>query len=639
MNLTKPHTTFFHLRPIRAFAALKPQIGWLAFLICIATSVQGQRTEPYRDLTHESKVFKHKKYYRIYLPDGYENTRKRYPVVYFFHGWGGRHFKDESAKLEYAMLKQLVNRYQLIMVMWDGNIEEKEPRPYNVGNHEDVKFQIQMKDYFPELVHYIDRTYRTLDDRDNRGIIGFSMGGFMSLFLSGKYPDMVCAGVSMMGSPEFFIGNPQSHTLYPVRYTFENLQDVKMRIHTSPTDILYFLNQEVRAGAAWEGKEVAFEEFPGGHMVDDAGKTERFEKAMQFVSKEFGKKHPVPKQWSHYDLYGHFGLWGYEVASDKTQPGFIYLKDVTEKGFAIYTKKWLPHGPVAETGTIRVTTAPVYKAHADYKSVVYSVKTDKVTIGNVKADEKGRIALQFDANGSEAGIFAADGKPVWTYLDYQITGKWRFKYGSNKLALRLFNRGVEGVSKLRVVITAPHQDVEIADSVRTIAAGAKERISDVPAFDITCLKKPPMHAEPSDVKLKITVYDGADTTNSLISVPVDFDVPYFTNIKIDDGKLVRDTALGKGNGDGKADAGEDILLYEGDYRLRIYAEDPGIDNSKEQFTDEMLPARWPDGFTQQSIIHIAPGAKEVECLASYETKTFNPIERKVIWGRVRLKVQ
>lgn len=639
MNLTKFFITLINSCHIRAFVALKSCIAGLVFLFGTAQSAQAQKTTPYRDLTHESRVFGHKKYYRLYLPAGYENSGKRYPVIYFFHGWGGRHFKDESAKLEYTMLKELVDKYQAIMVMWDGNIDESEPRPYNVGNHEDVKFQIQIKDYFPELVSYIDQTYRTLTDRDNRGIIGFSMGGFMSLFLSGKYPDMVCAAVSMMGSPEFFVGKPESHTLYPVRYTFENLQDVKMRIHTSPTDILYFLNQEVKAGAAWEGKEVEFEEFPGGHMVDEAGKTERFEKAMQFVSSEFGQKHPVSKQWSHSDVYGNFGLWGYEIQSSKTQSGFIYLKDVTEKGFGIYTKKWLPHGPVAETGEISVTTAPIYKANTNYRSAIYSAKTGKVAVGNVKADEKGRITLQFDANGTEAGIVAADDKPVWTYLDYQIAGKQRFKNGRNKLSVRLFNRGGDGGGNLRVMISAPNKDIEIADSVGTIAANAKERISDVPAFDIICLKKPPMHAEPADVKLKITVHDGGNVTSSVISVPVDFDLPFFTDIKIDDGKMVRNAVLGKGNGDGKVNAGEDILIYEGEHRLRIYAEDPGIDNSKEQFTDEMIPARWPDGFTQQSIIHIAPGTKEMECLASYETKTFNPIERKVTWGRVRLKVE
>ncbi|MCF0069107.1 alpha/beta fold hydrolase [Dyadobacter sp. CY261] len=611
----------------------------LLIYIMLAGTTRVFSQAPYQDLTHDSKVFGHQKYYRLYLPEGYAQSGKRYPVIYFFHGWGGRHFMDDNAKLEYALLQKLVDKYQTILVMWDGNVDEKEPRPYNVGNHEDVKFQVQMKDYFPELVSYIDQTYRTLPDRDNRGIIGFSMGGFMSLFLSGKYPDRVCAGVSMMGSPEFFVGTPENHTLYPVRYTFENLQDVKMRIHTSPTDILYFLNQEVKAGAAWEGKEVEMEEFPGGHMVDDPGQTWRFEKAMAFVASEFGKKRPAPQKWSHYDVYGDFSLWGYEVTSGKNQPGFIYLKGVTPQGLGVYTQKWLPHGPVVPISYIKVKTAPVYKAGGNYKRVSYSFKTHKTEISDVKADSTGSITLDFDANGNETGVYAPGEKPAWGFLDFNVNGKKWLKNNSNALQIRLFNRGSEGGGSLRVVISSPDKDLVIKDSVRTMQVKARERIVQVPDIEMICNKKPLFHAEPSDIKLKITVYNGNAMNSTVMNVPVDFDVPYFTNIKIDDGKLVRQAALGKGNGDGKVNAGEDVVLYEGDKRLKINLSNAGIDAAREQLTDEMIPARWPDGFTQQSIIHIAPGATEIECLASYETKSFNPIERKVIWGRVKLRVE
>lgn len=608
----------------------------------IATIAQGQSVAPYQDLSHESRVFGHKKFYRLYLPESYLKSQKRFPVVYFFHGWGGRYFKDDNAKLEYEKLQELVNKYEVIMVMWDGNIEEGEPRPYNVGNHEDVKYPVQMKDYFPELVSYVDSTYRTLADRDNRGIIGFSMGGFMSLYLSGRYPDMVCAAVSMMGSPEFFIGTPDNQTLYPVRYTFENLRDVQTRVHTSPTDILYFLNQEVKAGAEWEGKKVEFEEFPGGHMVDKAGETVVFEKAMQFVARDLGKKHLVPTKWSHYDLYGNFGLWGYEVTNDKKQPGFIYLKEVTSRGFGVYTKKWLPNGPVIEMGDIKLTTAQLYKANTNYQSAIYSVKTGKVTVGNVKADANGRIALNLDPNGSEVGIFTAGDKPFWTYLDYQIEGKKAFKNGQNKLKIRFFNRGGEGSSKPYVTVSSLNNDVMIANPGETILTNKKERIASVKEFTVMSNEKPPLHAEPADVKLKITVQDGDRMDTSIISIPVDFDVPYLTNLKIDDGKMVRKTALGKGNADGRINAGEEVLIYEGENRLRIYSEDAGIVNAQEKFTDEIIPARWPDGFTQSSIIHISPASKpgqQIECLASYETKTYNPIERKTTWGRVKLIVQ
>ena len=56
---------------------------------------------------------------------------------------------------------------------------------------------------------------------------------------------------------------------------------------------------------------------------------------------------------------------------------------------------------------------------------------------------------------------------------------------------------------------------------------------------------------------------------------------------------------------------------------------------------DAIPAFWPDGYTLSSIIHIAPDCPDghrIECMASYETKSYNPIERKVTWGKVRITV-
>ena len=226
--------------------------------------------DTFQDLSHPSKVFGTNKYYRLYLPDAYQKSNERFPVIYFFHGWGGRHFMDDNALLEYKMIKTLVDKYRVILVMWDGNMDGIERRPYNVGNHEDVKYQIQMKDYFPELVAHIDSAYRTFTGREHRGAIGFSMGGFISLFLAGEYPHRIGSIVSLAGSPEFFVGYPSNHTLYPVRYTFKNLHGVDVRIHNGDSDILYFLNDEVYQGALWDGFPIDYWKFHGGHMVDKA---------------------------------------------------------------------------------------------------------------------------------------------------------------------------------------------------------------------------------------------------------------------------------------------------------------------------------------------------------------------------------
>src|SRR5258706_14756664 len=107
-----------------------------AGIICLWLTGRGQH-EPYSDLSHYSKVFGYSKTYRLYLPAGYAGTRGRYPVIYFFHGWGGRYYKDDNAKLDYKKIKSLVDKYRIILVMWDGSMDGIEPNPYNAGNHED----------------------------------------------------------------------------------------------------------------------------------------------------------------------------------------------------------------------------------------------------------------------------------------------------------------------------------------------------------------------------------------------------------------------------------------------------------------------------------------------------------------------
>ena len=105
--------------------------------------------------------------------------------------------------------------------------------------------------------------------------------------------------------------------------------------------------------------------------------------------------------------------------------------------------------------------------------------------------------------------------------------------------------------------------------------------------------------------------------------------------------MIRDSVYGKGNENGIMNAGEEIMLYQDSNRLRLYAEDDFVISDHERLADEIIPASWPDGYTFSSVIKIAsgcPDGHQIEFLASYETKTFDPIERKVHWGRVKMKV-
>src|SRR5258708_3093854 len=48
------------------------------------------------DSAHYSNTFGEIRNYRIFLPKNYNKTNKKYPVIYFLHGWGQRYFGEGS---------------------------------------------------------------------------------------------------------------------------------------------------------------------------------------------------------------------------------------------------------------------------------------------------------------------------------------------------------------------------------------------------------------------------------------------------------------------------------------------------------------------------------------------------------------
>ncbi|HEX5153276.1 MAG TPA: alpha/beta fold hydrolase [Parafilimonas sp.] len=641
---------------IRSFLLIVKAVFAYCTLL-ISPAAVAQVSPPYYDTTYFSKVFGHEKIYRIYLPAGYDTSGQRYPVIYYFHGWGGRYNKDDNANLEYEKIKEIVDKYQLILVMADGNIDTLEPRPYNVGDHNDIKFQVQMKDYFPELIDHIDAVYRTIAERAHRAIMGFSMGGFISFYLAGKYPDKVSAAVSFAGSPEFFAGYPDNHSLYPVRYAFNNLRQVNLVLRNGSLDILYYLNEEVRAGALWdEAVNFQYWKFPGPHMIDEPGETKVYEEGVKFIAHTFDSISSLPgkvtQNWSHYDLYKTFTVWDYQVESNKTEPGFIYLKNVDKKGFGFYTNRWLPEGPSFKSVEADIITAPIYDSDKNYNVLNYNKSNKKITMNKVQADGEGRIKLHLKKGDHEMGIFTPADGSEFILSDYTISFKQdsakKSRYlrniQNNLLTVQLLNRGGENniPGKLKMKITSVDSSVRIRDSTVTVKVLSGQRIITLPSISVSCSKKPPLHAEPSDVRFHVEINASGTISHDEFTVPVFFDAPQFDSIRIDDGILIRDSAYGKGNADGTINSGEKIMLYHGNYnRLRLYTDDPYVISEEERLADEIIPARWPDGYTLSSVIKISPGCPnnhEIEFLASYETKAFNPIERLVHWGRVKIKV-
>src|SRR6266700_7579686 len=94
--------------------------GWIflaAVCLCYFLIVYfSYHSRSYQKKEHYSRVFGQNRKFLLYLPDDYTKSGKRYPVIYYFHGWGGRPWMDVNANLAYDSIINLVNKYKLILV-------------------------------------------------------------------------------------------------------------------------------------------------------------------------------------------------------------------------------------------------------------------------------------------------------------------------------------------------------------------------------------------------------------------------------------------------------------------------------------------------------------------------------------------
>lgn len=132
----------------------------------------------------------------IYLPDSYDYTQERYPVMYFFDGHNL--FYDEDATYGTSWgLKGFLDHWNKPMIVvgiecgHEGEERLNEYCPYHVGkgflSHVQGIGDDTIRWMIDDLKTMIDRDYRTCPFRECTGIAGSSMGGLMALFASIRY--------------------------------------------------------------------------------------------------------------------------------------------------------------------------------------------------------------------------------------------------------------------------------------------------------------------------------------------------------------------------------------------------------------------------------------------------------------------
>ncbi|WP_116125324.1 alpha/beta hydrolase [Lewinella sp. IMCC34183] len=222
----------------------------------------------------------------VILPDSYKTEGGAHPVLYLLHGGLG-HFDDWILKLpEPAMLTRLADENHLIIVMPEG-----EWFSYYLDSPvlEDSQFETYITQ---EVIGTIDRRYKTIARREGRVVTGLSMGGYGSLYLSARHPDLFCAAGSMSGAlnPDMAGWNLPPQATEDVGRSFARIlgpkeggrevyreanvlsyadsmqaNDVALIFDCGVDDFLIEPNRELHRRLVFNGTPHDYSERPGGH--------------------------------------------------------------------------------------------------------------------------------------------------------------------------------------------------------------------------------------------------------------------------------------------------------------------------------------------------------------------------------------
>lgn len=124
--------------------------------------------------------------YQVVLPDDYETSPRRYPVLYLLHGYSG-HFGDWASRTN--LVERLRGEGLIVVLPEGGNLWYVNSSKGRMEDH-----------LLKELVPAIERGYRAIAYRSSRFVAGLSMGGYGALRLAFAHPDTFSFAGSFSGA-------------------------------------------------------------------------------------------------------------------------------------------------------------------------------------------------------------------------------------------------------------------------------------------------------------------------------------------------------------------------------------------------------------------------------------------------------
>ena len=157
----------------------------------------------------------------VYLPPGYDtNPHRRYPVLYLLHGYANDHnswrrYGRANDILDNLLAQKAIRPFIVVMPLGYGgasvNGDGNGVPPANSGPF-GGDFPLFERDILEDVIPLIDGKYRTLANRENRAIMGFSLGGMQAgRFGLGRLDTFSYVGIMSAG----LVGNPASAAVGP----------------------------------------------------------------------------------------------------------------------------------------------------------------------------------------------------------------------------------------------------------------------------------------------------------------------------------------------------------------------------------------------------------------------------------------
>lgn len=276
-------------------------------LLAVVAVLQLQAQEKYplvRESEMQSELLGCKKKYCIYLPAGYDEEGREFPVLYLLHGLTDTHtaWRDRGNVADIATAVFAQGKAQeMIIVMPDAGTTYDGYFNADGWCYEDFFFQ--------EFIPHIESTYRIIADKEHRAIAGLSMGGGGTVGYAIRHSEMFSSAYAMsalmgMVDGSWISRDPDARRSAFIKSVVEynnikaiedatdeqcaRLKKVRWFIDVGDDDFLFDNNMDyIRA--------MRVKRIPYQLRVRDGGHKwlywrEALEMALPFISKGFGKE-------------------------------------------------------------------------------------------------------------------------------------------------------------------------------------------------------------------------------------------------------------------------------------------------------------------------------------------------------------